>query len=103
MSRLTLAPGVRADLRNIWRHIAVANHNPAAADREIDRITDVFGVLARERFLGESREDLAPRVRCFVVGSYLVLYTPEQHGVRIIQVVHSARDIYTAFRRHRVK
>ena len=55
MSRFTLARGVRADLRNIWRHIAVENHSPEAADRLIDRMTDVFALLAREPLLGESR------------------------------------------------
>lgn len=100
MSRFTLARGVRDDLRAIWRHIAVENHSPDAADRTTDRIIDVFEMLAREPFLGEAREDLAPDVRGFVVSPYLVLYAPEEFGVRVIQVVHSARDIRAAFRRH---
>jgi hypothetical protein len=32
-----------------------------------------------------------------------VLYTPKKYGVRIVQVVHAARDIPTAFRRNRVR
>ena len=99
MSRFTLARGVRADLRDIWRHIAVENYSPDAADRLVDRITDVFALLAGEPLLGEARDDLAPGVRCFVVGSYLVLYSPTKHGVRVIQVVPAARDIATVFRR----
>jgi toxin ParE1/3/4 len=101
MSRFALARGVRADLRGRWRRIAVEGHSPNAADRLIDRITDVFALLAREPLLGEVRNDLAPRIRAFVVSPYLVLYTPEKHGVRVIQVVHAARDIYRAFRRQR--
>lgn len=103
MSRFRLALGVREELRGIWRNIAVEGRSPDAADREIDRITDSLTLLAREPFLGELREDLAPRVRAFVVGSYLVLYTSESYGVRVIQVVHSARDIYTAFQQQRVR
>jgi toxin ParE1/3/4 len=103
VSRLTLAQGVRADLRGIWRHIAVENHSPDSADREIDRITAAFEMLAREPLLGEAREDLAPRVRSFCVSSYLVLYTPEKQGVRIIQVTHAAQDIQSVLRRHQVR
>jgi plasmid stabilization system protein ParE len=99
MSRFTLARGVRADLPGIWRHNAVENHSPDAADRLVDRITDVFAMLAREPLLGEERCDLAPGVRCFVVSSYLVLYSPARHGVRVTQVVPAARDIATVFRR----
>ena len=98
MSRFTLARGVRADLLDIWRLIAIEHHSPDAADRTIDRITHALAVLARQPFLGEAREDLAPGVRGFVVSPYLVLYTPREYGVRVIQIVHSARDIRTAFR-----
>jgi toxin ParE1/3/4 len=101
MSRFTLARGVREDLRGIWRRIAIDNHSPDAADRLIDRITEVFALLAREPFLGEARDDLAPNVRAFVVSPYLVLYTPAKHGVRVIQAVHAARDIYRVFRGRR--
>jgi toxin ParE1/3/4 len=103
MSRFTLARGVRADLRAIWDYIAIENYHPDAADRLIDRITDVFVMLARQPLLGEARPDLAPRLRAFVVSPYLVLYTPERHGVRIVQVVHSAREIYHALARERLK
>ena len=99
MSRFTFARGVRADLRGIWRYIAIENHSPDAADRLADRITDVFALLARQPLLGEARDDLAPGVRSFVVGSYLVLYSPTRSGIRVIQVVPAARDIATAFRR----
>jgi len=99
LSRLTLARGVRGDLRGIWRYIGIENQNPDAADREIDRITAAFGVLAREPLLGQAREDLASGVRSFVVGSYIVLYALQEHGVRVVQVVHSARDIQATFRR----
>ena len=103
MSRFTVARGVRADLRSIWRYVAIENHNPDAADRLIDRITDAIVMLARKPLLGQSREDLAPRVRSFVVSPYLVLYTPERYGLRVLQVVHAAREIHTAFRRDRTR
>jgi toxin ParE1/3/4 len=99
MSRFTLARGVRADLRGIWRHIAIENHSPDAADRLIDRITDVFALLAREPLLGEARDDLAPGIRAFVVGSYLAIYRPAKNGVQVTQVVPAARDIAAVFRR----
>jgi toxin ParE1/3/4 len=99
MSRFTFARGVRADLRGIWRYIAVENHSPDAADRLIDRLFDVFALLAREPLLGEARDDLGLGVRGFVVGSYLVLYVPTKCGVRVVQVVPAARDLPAVFRR----
>ena len=102
MSRFTLARGVRADLRGIWRHIAVENHGPDAADRLIDRITDVFALLAREPLLGEDEGRLGRRVRGFVVGPTWALWSGDI-GVRVIQVVHAARDIATVFRRPRTR
>jgi toxin ParE1/3/4 len=62
MSRFTLSRGVRADLRDIWSYIAIENHSPDAADRLVDRLTDVFALLAREPLLGEARDDLAAGV-----------------------------------------
>jgi len=103
MSHFTLARGVRADLRDIWHYIAVENHSPDAADRLVDRITDVFALLAREPLLGEARDDLAPGISGFVVGSYLVIYRAVTNGVRVIQVAHAARDITAVFRRTRIQ
>jgi toxin ParE1/3/4 len=99
MRHYTFARGVRADLRGIWRYIAIDNHSPDAANRLADRFGDVFALLAQQPLLGEARDDLAPGVRSFVVGSYLVLYSPTRTGVCVIQVVPAARDIAIAFRR----
>jgi plasmid stabilization system protein ParE len=53
MSRFTLARGVRADLRGIWRRIAVENHSPDAADRLVDRIAKLFALHAMELTTGK--------------------------------------------------
>ncbi|NLS95538.1 MAG: type II toxin-antitoxin system RelE/ParE family toxin [Planctomycetaceae bacterium] len=49
--------------------------------------------------MGQSRDDLASGIRSFSVGNYAVFYTPAEIGVEIVQIVHAARDVPSAFRR----
>jgi len=99
MSRFTLDTDVRADLDAIWDYIAIENHNPVAASRQIEVLCDKFSLLAAQPLLGEAREDLGKNVRMFVVRPYVILYRPTSRGIEVAQVVHSAQDIYAVFRR----
>lgn len=77
------------DLIALWLYIAT--ENPQAADKQLDRIEAVFGVLADHPGIGAARPDLAPELRYYVVGSYLILYQAIADGVEIVRVVHGAR------------
>ena len=58
----------RADIKGIYRYIAVDNR--PAAIRQIARLYDRFALLATQPLMGELRPDLAPQLRSFVIGNY---------------------------------
>ena len=99
MSRFTFDQDVPGDLDEIWNHIGIENNSPAAAIRQIEMLHDKFALLATHPLFGESREDFGTGVRMFVARRYLILYRPTDHGVEIIQVINSARDIDAVVRR----
>jgi toxin ParE1/3/4 len=52
-----------------------------------------FQALARRPKMGRSRPELAPELRSFPVGQYVIFYLPLPKGVDIVRVLHGARDI----------
>ncbi|WP_244443170.1 type II toxin-antitoxin system RelE/ParE family toxin [Bradyrhizobium sp. Ai1a-2] len=42
---------------------------------------------------GRAREDLAPKLRSFPVGNYLIFYVPVPDGIEVVRVMHARRDI----------
>ncbi len=86
-----LAGRARADVLDIWRHIATDNE--IAADRFIDLLTRRFRLLGENPYAGRLREDLRPGYRSFAVGEYVILYRVGDPGVQILHVVHGRREI----------
>ena len=82
---------VDVDLDAIWSYIAADGVN--AANRQIDRIGEVFEMLVENPLAGRARLDLASDLRSFPVGSYVVFYVPLPDGVEIVRVMHGHRDI----------
>ena len=78
------------DLLEIWSHIA--NDDPPAADRQLDRIADACETLAKNPKVGPAREDLARGLRFYPVGTYLIFYTAVEDGIIVARVLHGARD-----------
>jgi toxin ParE1/3/4 len=79
------------DLIEIW--IYIAQDNPGEADRVLDDIEDRFFALANNPLIGRLRPDIAPELRYFTVGNYLILYRTLPDGVQIVRVIHGARDL----------
>ena len=65
----------------------------AVSDRLIDRIDRTFDMLAEQPLAGRSRYDLAPQLRSFPVGSYVIFYTPVPDGVELVRVMNGRQDI----------
>lgn len=87
MARISQSRDADFDLLEIWAHIAC--HRLDAADR----FDEVFQLLARSPLIGRSVDWLLPGLRRFPVGEYLVFYVPADEGVRIVRVIHGARDV----------
>ncbi len=83
------------DLIEIW--IYIAQDNPAAADRLIDKFDSKFFLLAEQPALGPAREDIAPELRYLPVGNYLILYRIIESGIEVVRVVQGARHLKSLF------
>ena len=95
MPRIIRAPAAKADAVEIWAYIA--EDNPSAADRLLDRFDKIFRSLATQPHLGKAVDELHPGLRFFPMGSYLVFYRPLEDGVEIVRLLHGARDITAEF------
>ena len=70
--RFVLTPEARADLIQIWSHIAEDSID--AADQALARLHDAFTRLGRTPGMGHQREDLADtRHRFWTVYSYVIV------------------------------
>ena len=96
MSQIILDRDAKADLIDIWQYIA--QDNEAAADRMLDRIWDGFRVIARFPNGGTMRPELAPQLRCYSVGNYVIYFRlATGGGVEIARVLHGSRDVDAIF------
>jgi len=91
VSRPTISPLAREDVRSIYRY--VASDNPAAARRLRAGFREKFRLLADQPLLGEGRDDLAPNLRMLTLGNYIILYRPTDRSIDVVRVLHAARDI----------
>jgi toxin ParE1/3/4 len=89
--RLYKRPQVDLDLDSIWDFIA--NDNPIAADRVLDRIGEVLDMLLRNPLAGRERPELAPSLRSFPAGNYIVFYLPLNDGIEAVRILSGYLDI----------
>lgn len=91
MARVTTSRDADFDLLEIWAHIA--RHRIEAADRLAERFDEVFQSLARSPNIGRGVDGLLPGLRRFPIGEYLVFFTAAEGGIRVVRVIHGAREI----------
>lgn len=92
MSRFVLTTEAKSDLREI--HEFIRRDSPEAARRVVEEIRAAMRKLAANPGIGHLREDLAPGpVRFWLVYSYLIIYRPTPKPIRILRVMHGARDL----------
>lgn len=94
-ARVGRTPLADQDLEDIW--FFVAQDNPEAADRLLDRIEESVKLLAENPRLGPARPDVAPELRYHPVGNYLLLYRIIKNGIELVRVVHGARNWVSLF------
>ncbi len=81
----------RRDLREIWHHIDQNDTN--AADRQLRRIAEKIIQASQVPMLGRPRPEFGDALRSFVVGRYVIFHEVEPDILRVVRVMHSARDI----------
>lgn len=79
----------------VWDRIA--EDSLAAADRWVDELDEKFSLLALQPRMGRAREELAPGLRSFPFGRYVIFYNALDDGVDIVRLLHSARDLSASF------
>ena len=83
----------QADRDIIGITLYIALDSPSAADRLLDTLDEKFALLATQPQMGELRPDLAPELRSFSVGNYVIFYRAIAGGIEVARVLHGARDI----------
>jgi toxin ParE1/3/4 len=95
MASYLVAPSAQADIEEIWTY--VARDNATAAHHLRGKFEDAFKFLGRNPYAGELRDEIRPGLRVFSVGNYVVCFERAEPGVRIIRVLHGARDFEALF------
>ncbi len=95
MSGCKFAIQANQDLDEIFDYIA--QDNPPAAARWVYSLEEKCRMLSDTPGLGRRRNDLAPSLRGFPVGNYVIFYRPMPDGIEILRVLHGARDIPAQF------
>lgn len=95
MSTLQFTDRARADLNDIWDHIA--QDNPSAARKYIATLLDKMLLLLQSPQLGRQRDDLRPGMRTMPVGNHVIFYKQVDKGIKIIRVLSGYRDITSMF------
>jgi toxin ParE1/3/4 len=74
----------RSDIERIYRYWE-ERVSEEVAERIIERITDRFWLIAEYPSAGRASADIAPGVRCFPAGKYLIYYRPTGQGMVVGQ------------------
>ena len=63
------------------------------AEAVVERIRQACAVLAATPLIGRPRPEIGEQVRSFPVAPHVLLYQPVDRGIRVLRVVHGARDM----------
>ncbi|MGH9598753.1 MAG: type II toxin-antitoxin system RelE/ParE family toxin [Bryobacteraceae bacterium] len=97
MMRIRVSRPAQRDLDEIFAYWA-RRASLDVADRLIEAIGEQLALLAELPQIGRRCDEIAPRVRCFPAGKYLIYYRRGRGTIQILHVVHGARDQGGAFK-----
>jgi len=95
VKRLGFAPEAVADLREIALYIA--DDSPQRALTFVAELEQKATEAALRPLTFRERSDISPGLRAIVHGRYLIFFRDLADEVRIVRVVHSARDLGRLF------
>jgi toxin ParE1/3/4 len=98
VSQFRISPRASADLIEIWSYIA--DDSVANADAFIDKLYEMLQVLGSQPGSGRGREELAPGMRSFPFGRYVISYRVVTNTMEIVRVLHGSRDIESILEGH---
>jgi toxin ParE1/3/4 len=90
MKPVEVAPAAREDLHGIALYIA--DDNPTRALSFVAELEDRFVAIGERPLSFPLREDISPGLRSASHGRYRILFRDRPEAVRIVRVVHAARD-----------
>jgi toxin ParE1/3/4 len=96
LPRVAKTARAEQDLEDIWFYVAM--DDPVAADGVLNAIDAQCRLLATQPQMGRARPELAPEVRSFPVGRYVLFYLPQSKGIKLVRVLHGSRDVEAHFR-----
>ncbi|HEY9012563.1 MAG TPA: type II toxin-antitoxin system RelE/ParE family toxin [Devosia sp.] len=82
----------RNDLIDIWNYFDEVGA-PAAGEKLLRKIARALGRLASLPESAQLRRELRPDLRSFPVGKYIIYFDYSETELRLVRVVHGARDI----------
>lgn len=92
MPRVLLTRSAQTDLLEAW--LFIAEENPQAADRLLDKLDKEAHGLAFQPLMGRGRPELGTGVRSWPTSTpYVLFYLPEDDGITVLRVLHHARDV----------
>jgi toxin ParE1/3/4 len=87
----TRRPQAREDPLDIWQYIADATKQ--RRQHCCDASTARFRCWLINPQAGRERPELAPNLRSFPVGNYVIFYMPGSHGIEVVRVLNARQDI----------
>jgi toxin ParE1/3/4 len=91
LARARLSRLAEQDLLDIWAYIA--KDNPDAADRFTDLLSQKCDSLCDFPEVGTRRDELAPSLRSFPVGRYIIFYRLGDPGIEVARILSAYRDL----------
>ena len=91
MARYRLTSQAITDVDEIWLYIA--RDNLTAADRLIDRFTEVYEHLSAHPGMGQAQDKYREGLRSFSVGNYLIFYRSIADGIEVYRMLHGSRNL----------
>jgi toxin ParE1/3/4 len=95
MNRYIIAPIAKQDLKEINHYLI--RFSPAAARRLKEQIKQQCQSLATFPEMGRKADNLAPGLRSFPVGDYLIFYRLGNKHIEIVRVLSGYRDLEAIF------
>jgi toxin ParE1/3/4 len=97
MKRIRVSHPAEKDLDDIWYYVARNSDSIDVADRLLESITEAFCLLAQAPEAGTRRDEIAPGLRGFPVGNYIIYYAKTERHVVISRILHGMRDQKSAY------